>query len=310
MKNEIVCAVTKIINLSIATSIFPSIYKQSQVIPLKKNPSLNDLECSSYRPVNLLPIPGKIVEKAVFNQLVKYLEENQLIHPNHHGGRKGHSTTTALVQMYNTWVEQMEEGQMVGIMMIDQSAAFDLCDHVLLAKKLRLLGVQESSACWMERYMLNRSQCTLVDGYLSSALPLPPCSVTQGGIGSGLLYLVYTNNLPDIIHNHKVDFKKPEVYCKEDGCMVNFVDDGTVYFASKDPEEVSQKLSNHYSKIEEYMNSNKLVINSDKTHLLVMAARGAISAQRTEVQVTAGTDIIKQSVSEKLLGGVIDRSGR
>ena len=89
VKNEIVFAVTKIINLRLATSTFPSIYKQSQVIPLNKNPSLNDLECSSYRPVNLLPIPGKIVEKAVFNQLVKYLEENQLIHPNHHGeGRR------------------------------------------------------------------------------------------------------------------------------------------------------------------------------------------------------------------------------
>ena len=190
------CAVTKIINQSIETSTFPSIYKLSQVIPLKKNPSLSDLECSSYRPVNLLPIPGKIVEKAVFNQLVKYLEENQLINPNHHGGRKGHSTTTAPVQMYNMWVEQMEEGQMVGIMMIDQSAAFHLCDHVLLAKKLRLLGVQESAACWMESYVLNRSQCTLVDSYLSSALLLLPCSVIQGGIGSGLLYLVYTKIFP------------------------------------------------------------------------------------------------------------------
>ena len=175
---------------------------------------------------------------------------------------------------------------------------------------MRLLGVQESSACWMESYMLNRSQSTLVDGYLSSALLLPPCSVIQGGIGSGLLYLVYTNDLPDIIHNHEVDFKKPEAYCQEDGCMVNFVDDGTVYFASKDPDKVSQKLSNHYSKIEEYMNSNKLVINSDKTHLLVMAGRGAISARRMEVQVMAGTDTIKQSVSEKLLGGVIHMSGR
>ena len=310
VKNEIVRAVTKIINLSIETSTFPTIYKQSQIIPLKKKPSLNDLECSSFRPVNLLPIPGKIIEKAVFNQLVKYLEDNRLINPNHHGGRKGHSTTTALIQMYNTWIEQMEEGQLVGIMMIDQCAAFDLCDHSLLVQKLRLMGVQENSACWMESYMFERSQRTLVDGYLSSALLLPPCSVIQGGIGSGLLYLVYTNDLPEVIHSHEVDFKKPQVYCEEDGGMVNFVDDGTVYVASKDPEEVSQKLSNHYSKIEAYMNSNKLVINSDKTHLIVMAGRGAISARRMEVQVEAGTDVIKQSVCEKLLGGVIHNSGR
>ena len=62
-------------------------------------------------------------------------------------------------------------------------------------------------------------------------------SVIQEGIGSALLHLVYTNNLPDIINNHKVHFKKQEVYCQEDGCMVNFFDDGTVYFSSKHPEE-------------------------------------------------------------------------
>ena len=54
--------------------------------------------------------------KGYFNQLVIYLEENKLLHPNHHGGRKGHSTTTALVQMYNDWIEHLEEGHLVGIM--------------------------------------------------------------------------------------------------------------------------------------------------------------------------------------------------
>ena len=72
----------------------------------------------------------------------------------------------------------------------------------------------------------------------------------------------------------------------------------------------SQKLSRHYDNIEKYMNANKLVINSDKTHLLVMAGRGAIAARRMEVQVSAGPDQIKQSTSEKLLGGVVHNSGR
>ena len=135
-----------------------------------------------------------------------------------------------------------------------------------------------------------------MDGYRSAALPLPPCSVIQGGIGSGLLYLVYTNDLQDIIHSHRTDFQQPEGYCQEDGAMVNFVDDSTVYFAHRQPDVVSQTLSNHYDKIEKYMNSNK-------THLLVMAGRGAIAARRMEVEVSAGPDLIKQSVSEKLFGG-------
>ena len=310
VKNKILPAMTRIINLSIEQSIFPAIYKHSQIVPLKKKPSLSDLECGSYRPVNLLPIPGKIVEKAIFNQLVLYLEENKLLSPNHHGGRKGHSTTTALVQMYNNWIKQMEEGKLVGMMMIDQSAAFDLCDHHLLVEKLKLMGIDQKAACWMDSYLHGRSQSTLVDGHLSSSLKLPPCSVIQGGIGSGLLYLVYTNDLPDIIHSHSVNYKEPMAYCQEDGNMINFVDDGTAYVSDKNPQTVSEKLSDHYRKIEQYMHSNKLVINSDKTHILVMAGRGAASARRMEVQVQAGPDLIEQSVSEKLLGGVIHNTGR
>ena len=65
--------------------------------------------------------------------------------------------------------------------------------------------------------------------------------------------------------------------------MVNFVDDATVYKSSRDPEEVSQKLSSHYNQIETYMHANKLVINSDKTHLIVMAGRGPAAARRMEV---------------------------
>ena len=64
-------------------------------------------------------------------------------------------------------------------------------------------------------------------------------------------------------------------------------------------------LSNHYDNIEKYMNANKLVINSDKTHLLAIVGRGAIAAKRLEVKVSAGPDQIEQSTSDKLLGGTI-----
>ena len=92
----------------------------------------------SYRPVALLPILSKVLEKVVFSQMVEYLEKNKLIHPNLHGSRAGHNTSTALIQLYDRWVEEVEDGNMVGVLFCDQSAAFDLCDHNLLIEKLRL----------------------------------------------------------------------------------------------------------------------------------------------------------------------------
>ena len=92
---------------------------------------------------------------------------------------------------------------LVGIMLIDQSAAFDLCDHEVLKRKIRILcGEGAVENAWISSYLEGRSQQTLIDGYLSAPVNLPPCSVIQGGIGAGILYLMYTCDLPDTVHGH------------------------------------------------------------------------------------------------------------
>ena len=220
---EIAPAITKIINLSIRTSRFPKIYKYSKIIPLLK-PNKPVLECQSYRPVNQLCSFSKQVERAVFFQLTKYLEDNKLFHPNQHGGRKGHSTATAMIQMHDQWMEDLEAGKIIGISMYDQSAAFDVCDDGILIEKLKVLGIENETIEWMQSYLSGRTQSVMIDGHLSAPKELPPCSVVQGGVGSGLLYLCFTIDLPDVTHSHPVDYKKPEVHCSEDGDMVTFVD--------------------------------------------------------------------------------------
>ena len=306
-------ALAHITNLSIKTQIFPGVYKVSKIIPLKKSSELSDMNCASYRPVNQLPLPGKVVEGAVFSQIAEYLEGNKVLHHNHHGGRKGHSTATALIQMYDKWVEEMEEGKLVGALMVDQSAAFDLCEHSILEGKVDLLlgggegGQVNPGALWVRSYLAGRSQCTLVDGHLSTEIKLPPVSVIQGGVGAGLLYLCYTTDLPDAIHDHQVDPVQP--YCEEDGAMVNFVDDGTNYVASEDPQAVTEALNPNYRIIELWMHSNKLVINADKTHYTVLAGR-KVARLRQDVKLQAGEFTIKQSEHEKLLGAIVANDGK
>ena len=142
---------------------------------------------------------------------------------------------------------------------------------------------------------------------MSAAVKLPAASVIQGGVGAGLLYLCYTTDLPDAIHNHPVD--ETAAYCTEDGVMVNFVNDGTNYVSNEDPTEVSRKLSDNYSKLENWMHSNKLVINADKTHYLVVASKRKES-ERKEVMVQAGQFQTKQSENQGLLGAVVSNNGK
>ena len=140
----------------------------------------------------------------LFSQLVEYLERNNLIHPNLHGSRSGHNTSTALNQLYDRWVEEVEEGNMVGVLFTDQSAAFDLCDHNLLLQKLSLMGVENSGLQWVLSYLSSRKQSCFVDGELSTAEDLFDCGVPQGSIGGLLLWVCFTCDQPDAIHDHPV----------------------------------------------------------------------------------------------------------
>ena len=86
--DELTPSITHIVNLSITRNNFPSLWKTSKVIPLFKKEDATLPK--NYRPVSLLPILSKILERAVYNQLVKYLEENRILHPSHHSFRKNH----------------------------------------------------------------------------------------------------------------------------------------------------------------------------------------------------------------------------
>ena len=295
---DILAALTHIINLSISKSEFPMLWKHAKVVPLlKKGDSLTP---KNYRPVALLPIFSKILERVVFNQFVEYLDLNSLLHPNHHGSRHGHSTATALIQMYDRWVEEVENGDMVGVMMIDLSAAFDMVDHGLLLQKLEVFGLDNKAISWIESYLSNRCQSVFVDGCLSPPLAIE-CGVPQGSILGPLMYILFTNDVPDLVHNHPVNYKKPNTFCQDCGGTVCYVDDATYSAAHSDPGVMSDTLTNQYKKIAEYMVSNRLVINDDKTHLVVLGTKRT-AARRNEVTLQAGNHTILPTKSEKLLG--------
>ena len=256
------------------------------------------------------------MEKIVFVQLVQYLEDNKLIHPNLHGSRAGHNTSTALIQLYDRWADEIEEEKMVGVLVCDQSAAFDLCDHYLLVEKLKLMGLEDSATSWIWSYLSDRRQSCFIDGHLSSPLDLLSCGVPQGSIGGPLLWLCFTCDQPDVTHEHPVDGQELHRGCVqvEDegidaaggvgdcGEMVGYVDDGAFSYAHKDPNILSAVLTRKYSLLEEWIQGNKLVINPDKTHLMVMGSK-KISEMRKQVCIQAGQFTIKPTEAEKLLGG-------
>ena len=138
VRSELVPALTHIVNTSIQTAVFPKCYKTSKIIPLLKCSNSDIMNPKSYRPVALLPVTSKILERVVFMQVAEHMNSHGLLHPNHHGFRAHHSVTTALLQMYDTWMDAIEKGEMVGLGLIDMSAAFDCVDADLLLARTKL----------------------------------------------------------------------------------------------------------------------------------------------------------------------------
>ena len=117
------------------------------------------------------------------------MSNNDLFQPNHHGFRADHSTTTAMIQMYDNWVQAVDRGELAGVCMLDMSAAFDVVDHDLLIQKLKLYGFDDSSLKWMRDYLSGRSQAVYIDGFLSSFLAVD-VGVPQGSTLGPLFYVM------------------------------------------------------------------------------------------------------------------------
>ena len=215
-------------------------------------------------------------------------------------------------------MDECEKDKIVGVLICDQSAAFDLCDHNLLIEKLKLLGMEDTAVAWMWSYLSGRQQSCFVDGNLSAPLNLLSCGVPQGSIGGPLLWLCFTCDQPDTVREHQVVGQEVHRGCVapmgeegpgdhgpgeqgDCGDLIGYVDDGAYSYSHSDPLVLSAVLSRKYTLLEGWINANKLVINADKTHLLVMGPR-KIARKRDLVSIQAGPYKITPTETEKLLG--------
>ena len=132
-----------LINLSIRKSWFSDRWKPQLILPLHKKKLRDRLE--NYRPVSHLVQMGKLVEYAVYFQIVEHFSKHELFHPNHHGSIANHSTATALIQLFDNWLEAAERQEMSAVCLLDQSAAYDLLCHQTLKEKLELYNFDGAS---------------------------------------------------------------------------------------------------------------------------------------------------------------------
>lgn len=280
-----------IFNKSISTGIFPNALKKAKITPIHKKGSKHDK--NNYRPISILPILSKIIEKHVCSTLKQFVDTYQVIQHRQSGFRKGHSCQTALTQIIDEWITAIDQGNIVCTVFLDLTKAFDLVNHNILLDKMKKYRCSDNAVTWFTSYLSNRTQQVGVSGKLSEPLEIVS-GVPQGSVLGPLLFILYINDLPLCVNACTTDM---------------FADDTTVSTSCSSPESLASKINEDLVNIASWCASNAMSINVEKTKAMILSTKHKLKSNKDKIpDIIVNDNVIQCTSHEKLLGVQIDDS--
>ena len=253
--NSIAFPLSHIINLSILTGIVPNDLKIAKVVPIYKikgNNADQKQDPSNYRPISLLPIFSKILEKVIYQQLSCYLITNNIIYKHQYGFQAKKSTVHPVIHFLNYIADAKNESKIAIGVFCDLAKCFDTISHSILVRKLSKIGINGIELEWFKNYLKDRKQFVNVNNVDSNKLGINR-GVPQGSILGPILFLIYINDLKNCT----------------DLFTLLFADDSNFLISGKNFTELKQKLNIELKKITDWFRCNEMSLNHEKTKIMV-----------------------------------------
>ena len=287
-----VYAFTNIINSSFLYNKFPTRWKSAIVKPL---PKINIPACASdYRPISLLPAFSKVVEKLVAKQMIEHLKNTNYFDNLQSAYKFNHSTITALLSVTDDIYEALENSELVFLVLLDYSKAFDCANHRLILAKLKAAGFGADALSWIFSYLNGRQQ-KVVTGEVESSWQNVFNGVPQGSVLGPLLFTVLVSDLRDAIKRGRYHM---------------YADDTQLYYSCKvdDANTTVDNINSDLSRISKFSKTNCLKLNAGKSKYIIIGSRQNLKKLK-DIQlrdVKIENDIIEREFEAKNLGIVFD----
>ncbi|XP_072930460.1 uncharacterized protein [Epargyreus clarus] len=257
--------ITNMVNKSIETGTYPMSWKKAVIRPIPKKKTVTELK--DLRPISILPVLSKIVEKVVLDQVLNYVEKEKIIPKYQSGFRKGHGTETALLNVSDDLTEASNMGLSSILVLLDYTRAFDYLQPELLLYKLKFHGFAEKTCNWFRAFLTNRLQMVSIDNKdgtkENSCLAPIQRGVPQGSLLSPILFAIFTADLPKHIK-----------YCT----YHLYADDTQLYYSFKHQniQQAFEKINEDLHSIFEWSQNNSLVLNPSKSQYIVVGTKSQI----------------------------------
>ena len=277
---------THLINLSLRSGVFPSELKLAKVVPIFKAGDTSAI--NNYRPISVLSFFSKVFEKIVYNHVLDFIDDNNVLYDYQYGFRHSHSTQQAIITLVDRITKSLDKGHIAITILLDLKKAFDTVDHRILLRKWYAYGIRGALLKWFESYLTGRTQYVAFNG-TNSDIHYVKCGVPQGSILGPLLFILYMN---DICSVSKLLF------------TLLYADDTCVMLSGKDLNDLIAVLNVELISLCDWLKSNKLSLNTQKTFFMVFHRARLKSANCNDLVIDNAS--ITRVYSAKYLGIIID----
>lgn len=285
---------TNIINSCILEHVFPESWKTAEIFPLPKTNNPTSIE--HLRPVSILPVLSKVLEKILLIQLKHFLDSRAILPENQSGFRSNHSCTTTLADVTDDILRATDDGKLTVLILLDFSRAFDTIDHNLLCQILRFIGLDTGAVALLRSFLTDRKQLVKLGGVRSNEKPVTR-GAPQGSILSPTLFTIYTHLFSTFVKHCKVH---------------SYADDTQLYFSfdEKDVILALRLINEDLAAISDVADQHRLVLNPAKTQAIVFGSPAACGRVGELLSLRINGTPISFVPSVKNLGLHMDNSFR